>query len=219
MYHLEVSFRSKTKADNLLVLKDTYALVDVFGRQLYKPKAWKLKKSKCVALFSNKNSLRGHKLRHEIYKKRSIFEISFDFYGSIINRSFDSSVAIYNEYKYAIVVENELSRNYVSEKFFDAIKGKVFIFYFGDKESIVDLGFNTKSIIFFNSASDLITKINNFFSSNSIDPIELQEALNTNYEILINMRRKKVNNFIENLSTILHINNSYLKGVKNDWKK
>jgi len=221
LYDLEASYRSKSNAEDLIILKDCYAIVDIFGEKLDNIKNWSSKRNEFVALFSNKKTLEGHKIRHEIYKLRKRYNFEINFYGSIVNRPFSSSSFIYNDYKYAIVVENELLDNYVSEKFFDAVKAKAFIFYYGHKKSVVELGFDTSVIVFFNSAQDLIRKLKPVSTnlSNMNNKRNLDQILNKNYETLLSLRKNKVMKFVYNLSTLLHINKSYLKATKNDWKK
>lgn len=93
-------------------------------------------------IFSNKKSLPGHKLRHQLVNKILDSNLPIDIYGKgcITLKRKDprikgefSGVEPFDGYQFSIAIENTESIAYVSEKFVDCICMNVIPIYFGAK--------------------------------------------------------------------------------------
>lgn len=91
-------------------------------------KEWGVKKKKhnVSILLSEKKSLRGHQLRHEIVE---MFRNQIDIFG-LDHRV--KPIEAYGPYKYSIIIENECSIGYFTEKLIDCISVGTIPVYWGD---------------------------------------------------------------------------------------
>lgn len=81
----------------------------------------------CMIL-SDKKSMPGHKLRHEISER---FGDRIDCYGSGVGKSFSRKFDVLKDYRYCIVVESELRGFYFSEKLIDCLSVGTVPIYWG----------------------------------------------------------------------------------------
>lgn len=103
-----------------------------------------IEKSKNIShIYSNKTFLPGHKMRHEVARIfRSKYDI--DYYGRGCNPVQIKSDAL-RDYRFSIVIENNKSKNYFTEKILDCFACRTIPLYWGapnighffDKESII----------------------------------------------------------------------------------
>lgn len=114
----------------------------------------------CSMTFSNKTMISGHNFRHEIYKglteenKKKV-----DFFGSGAGNYTPEKIETLRDYMFSIVVENNKTDYYFTEKIFDCFAtGNVPIFWGCPK--IGDF-FDVKGILMFNSVDDLNAIIKN----------------------------------------------------------
>lgn len=98
-------------------------------------------------LLSNKTATRGHRLRHEIREK---FGGKVDIYGP--DKRVTPFEALAN-YRYSIIVENEKSRGWFTEKLIDCLSVGTIPIYWGAPD--IDKWFNPQGIIEFETLSDL----------------------------------------------------------------
>lgn len=106
------------------------------------------KSKKISILLSNKNTLRGHKLRHEIV----------DHYGAKFDGIFGldghvSPLDAYGPYRYSVVVENERADGYFTERLIDCMTVGTIPVYWGWR-GVTEL-FYPEGIIQFNRCMDL----------------------------------------------------------------
>jgi len=84
-------------------------------------------KTKDVCMIvSEKDTMPGHKLRHQIVES---FSNQIDFYGAGVGKPFDRKFDILKEYKFCVVVESEDTALYFTEKLFDPISVGCFPIY------------------------------------------------------------------------------------------
>jgi hypothetical protein len=120
-------------------------------------------------VFSEKNYLSGHNLRHQIHNEYKESKI-IDFYGKS-TMPFDYQGTPYSRYKYSIVIENVSKENYFTEKLIDCLLFKTIPIYFGDPE--IGRHFNPRGIIKLTNLSHLKEIIKDikdekFFISDSV---------------------------------------------------
>lgn len=88
-------------------------------------------KTKDVCMIvSEKNTMPGHKLRHEIVKQ---FEGKIDFYGAGVGKPFKHKFDVLKDYKYCVVVESENREDYFTEKLIDAMSVLCFPLIWGSQ--------------------------------------------------------------------------------------
>lgn len=86
-------------------------------------------KTRDIAMIvSDKQETSGHKLRHEIVKR---FPQGIDYYGPSFRPIGTNKRLAYQDYRYAIVVEAERSRNFFSEHLLDALAYGCIPIYWG----------------------------------------------------------------------------------------
>lgn len=129
-------------------------------------------KNKNVSMmFSWKNNLPGHTLRHSIYKN---FKNKIDFYGSGINGVNVKNINSLKDYKFSVIIENCKKNYYFSEKIIDCFLTGTVPIYWGCP-SIGDF-FDLNGIIPFNDENEL---------SKIIDRLDIN-LYNKMYKSLIN---------------------------------
>jgi len=103
-------------------------------------------KNKKLSVFCSNQSLGpGHRLRYRFVSKlKEHFQDDLDWYGNGVNQLSEKWNGI-SEYKYTIVLENQLKYNGVTEKIFDAFLGLAVPIYWGAPN--ISQYFNQKAII------------------------------------------------------------------------
>jgi hypothetical protein len=156
-------------------------------------------------VFSEKNYLPGHNLRHQIYKEFKESKI-IDFFGKS-SIPFDYQGTPYSRYKYSIVIENVFKENYFTEKLIDCLLFRTIPIYFGDPE--IGKYFNPQGIIKLRNLSNLNEIIKDirddkFFIPNSVileNQYKAAQFLSKEYNIektiRICLNLPKVNDFID----------------------
>jgi hypothetical protein len=159
-HKLEWLLSNYKKFDFILTYEDSLLRTDsrfvkyVVGGSFLKPtdKIVLANKDKFISMvFSKKNYLPGHNLRHQIYNEFRESKI-IDFFGNAI-MPFDYQGTPYSRYKYSIVIENVSKKNYFTEKLIDCLLFKTIPIYFGDPE--IGIHFNSRGIIKLTNLSDL----------------------------------------------------------------
>ena len=108
-------------------------------------------KSKNISMiYSDKQYLEGHKLRHEIANKVG----NIDLYGTGCNNAVVNKEDALVSYRYSIVVENGKARNYFTEKLVDSLLVGTIPIYWGCP-NIQDF-FDMEGIVVVNSLDDIV---------------------------------------------------------------
>jgi len=128
-------------------------------------------------IYSNKKFLEGHKFRHLISRElKDQFEI--DLYGSGCNNFIQKKSDGLKNYRFSIVVENNIEENYFTEKIIDCFATKTVPIYNG-APNISDY-FNEKSIIKFNNIEELKEIVENI---NEDSYNNMKEYIEENYKL------------------------------------
>lgn len=98
-------------------------------------------------IYSSKNTLDGHRLRHEIANK--IVHDDFDLFGAGANNPIDKKEEALIDYRFSVVIENTKRRNYFTEKLLDCFATGTIPVYYGC-DNILDY-FDTEGILTFES--------------------------------------------------------------------
>lgn len=93
-------------------------------------------------IYSSKNTLDGHRLRHEVADKAD-----FDLFGAGARNPIDKKEEALINYRFSVVIENTKRKNYFTEKLLDCFATGTIPVYYGC-ENISDY-FNTEGIITF----------------------------------------------------------------------
>lgn len=140
------------------------------------------KKSKiCSHIYSNKKQIQGHIMRHQIAEMIRKKELNVDLYGSGTGTYLRNKIDGLSSYMFSIIVENNCSPNYVTEKFYDCVATKTVPIYFGDPN--IASSFNEKGIIKFSNIDELENILRNL---NEQLYISMCEPIEENYSIVIN---------------------------------
>lgn len=124
------------------------------------PKDWRVyKKSKQTSIIvSGKRETSGHILRHEVVEK---FRDKIDVYGNAYNRV-EYKLTALQDYRYSIVIENENSDYWFTEKLIDCFATGTVPIYFGCPS--IHIFCNEKGIIKFKNITELNDILNSFVS-------------------------------------------------------
>ena len=155
--------------EDFLLRTDSRFVKYIVGGSFLKPtdKIVLIDKDKLISMvFSEKNYLPGHNLRHQIYNEFRESKI-IDFFGNS-TMPFDYQGIPYSRYKYSIVIENVSKVNYFTEKLIDCLLFKTIPIYFGDPE--IGRHFNPRGIIKLTNLSDLKDTIKNVTDENFFIP-------------------------------------------------
>ncbi len=119
----------------------------------------------------HKNYCPGHKLRHEIWNRQNEIIIKKKFFYShssngvqifpenlLMNHRLDKT-SMFEDSMFAIVIENNKSNNYFTEKLIDCIVSKTLPIYYGCPN--ISEFFDTNGMIIFDNADELINLVNN----------------------------------------------------------
>jgi hypothetical protein len=132
-------------------------------------------------IYSNKTSLSGHKLRHQIAKRYT----EPHFYGRGTQNPINTKEESLLNYRYSIVIENSYTENYFTEKLVDCLAVGTVPIYWGCPN--IGEYFNTNGIISFRSLEEL-DKILNDLSDDDylarIDAIEENLELCRQYNVI-----------------------------------
>jgi len=135
---------------------DTY-LLDKGENYLYYPhgRCWinkykgTKKENKTSIIASSKNSVEGHKLRHEVIRQ---FKGNMDVYGHGYNSIEDKEEALL-KYKFSVTIENCRQPGYWTEKIVDAFATKSIPIFWG--HNAVNDFFDPDGIIYFDNIEEL----------------------------------------------------------------
>jgi glycosyltransferase involved in cell wall biosynthesis len=120
----------------------------------------KYKKQKmCSHIYSNKKTLEGHKLRHEVGKYIKTNKLDVDMFGSGAGNFINLKSQGLREFYFSIIIENNKSPNYFTEKIIDCFVCKAIPIYYGAPN--IEEWFDKESIIVFNSMEELKQILNN----------------------------------------------------------
>ena len=117
-------------------------------------------------IYSDKQYLTGHKLRHEV--ARSIQGI--DLFGRGTPRPLLYKEDALVDYRYSIVIENAKTENYFTEKLVDALIVGTVPIYWGCPN--VEVFFNTKGIIVVNSLEEIQEVVGSLTENDYLNRIE-----------------------------------------------
>lgn len=131
----------------------------------------------CSHIFSNKKSLPGHRLRHEI---AAMLPNSFDMFGSGTGKWLEKKSDALRDYYFSTSIENSRSRGYFTEKIMDCFATRTVPIYWGD--DYVWEHFNKDGAIRFDTLEQLKDIIN---SINKEMYDEMLPAIEQNHEICI----------------------------------
>jgi len=160
----EISFANFYNLKNYYCPRELYAGNDFY---INLNPSRKYKKERLVSLiYSKRQHLEGHKLRHEIANR---FQSRIELFGSGIENSREKKGISYyypntnkvrkifslDRYMYQIVIENGKHPEYVSEKFFDCLKTRTIPIYWGGEKAVRTMGFDIEGIFFFDTIEDL----------------------------------------------------------------
>ena len=148
----EISFGNFCKLDQYHCCRDLYVANDFF-LDLDLSRDFSKEKTKDVSLiYSHNVHLPGHRLRHEIAENLTG---RFDLFGSGTNGGkFERKNSSHEPYRFHVVIENGRYPDYVSEKFFDAVKTLTIPIYWGGDPT--RLGFDPRGYYTFNTKEELI---------------------------------------------------------------
>ena len=124
----------------------------------------------CSHIFSNKTSLPGHRLRHEI---SAMLPETFDLFGSGTGKWLDRKSDALRDYYFSISVENSKSRGYFTEKIMDCFATRTVPIYWGD--DYIWQHFNPDGAITFENLEDLrgiIARINEGMYKDMLPAVE-----------------------------------------------
>lgn len=134
-----------------------------------------IEKTKNISMCcSNKAMCEGHAIRKQLADK---LKNKIDILGDYLGEARVSTKDIYSQYKYSIVLENEISEFYFTEKVLNAFANKCIPIYYGSP-TILKL-FNNDGIIFVNSVDEIPNIIDNLDINNYEKNID---AINENFE-------------------------------------
>lgn len=131
----------------------------------------------CSHIFSNKKSLPGHKLRHEI---AAMLPNSFDLFGSGTGKWLEKKSDALRNYCFSISVENSKSNGYFTEKIMDCFATRTVPIYWGDDH--VWEHFNQRGAIRFETLEQL-KDITNSINKEMYD--KMLPAIEQNYELCV----------------------------------
>lgn len=140
-----------------------------------------LKKTKNISMCcSNKSMCKSHLIRK---KAADTLKDKVDILGDYLNDRRATTKEIYAEYKYSVVLENEISDYYFTEKVLNAFSNKCIPIYYGSP-TILKL-FNKEGIIFVEKIEDIEEIIDKLDVADYEKHID---AVNENYEIVKNYK-------------------------------
>lgn len=157
-----------THDKELLTKYPTKTKFTVFGGTWINPKNYGLHpKSKNISMiYSGKQYLTGHKLRHEVAGKVS----GIDLFGRGTSRPLDFKEEALLDYRYSVVIENSKTGNYFTEKLIDCLVTGTVPIYWGCP-NIGDF-FNTEGIIVVDSLEDIQQAVGNLSENDYYSRIE-----------------------------------------------
>ncbi len=150
-FHAEVSFHNFLKLPRYTCCRSLYATSDNFVE--LDPNATYTDKPLLVSMiYSDKQTLKGHKLRYEVAQ---LFGDKMDLLGFGATGKFIEKDESLIPYMYQVVIENGMYPDYVSEKFFDCLKTMTVPIYWGGREGVEKMGFDPRGILFFTTHDEL----------------------------------------------------------------
>lgn len=117
----------------------------------------------CSIISSNKNSLPGHKLRHEVIKLVQTNKYDVDIMGSGYHFLDDKADGLIT-YRFSIVIENCSEKDYFTEKLIDCFETDVVPIYWGCPN--IDRYFDINGMILFDSLDELNKILNSLDEAN-----------------------------------------------------
>ncbi len=143
----------------------------------------------------HKNYCPGHKIRHEIWNRQAEIKIKKKFFYSqvndgmvlypdnlILNHRRDKTIMFENS-MFAIVIENNKSDNYFTEKLIECIVSKTLPIYYGCPN--ISEYFNSNGIIMFENTNELINIVNNLTPNDYYHRLTIIEE---NFNKWVNMK-------------------------------
>ncbi|NBW14288.1 MAG: hypothetical protein EBR82_40455 [Caulobacteraceae bacterium] len=103
-------------------------------------------------IFSHKQWNSFHRTRHSIYEKYKNSNL-IDFYGSGSNKSIEYKIEGLKNYRFSLVIENSIEKDYFTEKILDCLLTATIPIYCGTTN--ISRYFNTDGIIIFNTIEEL----------------------------------------------------------------
>jgi|TARA_Y100000034_G_scaffold136153_1_gene211121 hypothetical protein len=141
---------------------------------------WENKKDEVSFLTSNKAWAPGHKIRQAVFEYLKDKEEINNFSVRSIRTPprIDNKKEIFKNAKYSIIIENEVTPNWITEKLIDCFITKTIPIYWGAPN--VGEYFDDEGILPFSSLSDLERILNTLSSE---EYTELEEVIQKNYNI------------------------------------
>jgi hypothetical protein len=188
-FHAEISFNNFYDLDNYYCCRRLYVCHD--GWASFDPNRDYTDKTDLVSMvYSERSHLPGHKLRHEAASKHGGL---MDTYGSGTGKWLEDKKDSLASYQFQVVIENGKYPEYVSEKFFDCLKTNTVPIYYGGKEAVRKLGFDTDGVIFFDNIKELAEILSDKVSPSLYD--KLRPATERNRERLMELRTERKQEF------------------------
>jgi len=103
-------------------------------------------------VFADKDEFPGQAMRHDVASRHGN---TVDTYGSGVGEYLYDKAKALNDYMFHVAIESGRYPEYVSEKFFDCLKTNTIPIYWGGREAIEKMGFDTDGILFFEDVDDL----------------------------------------------------------------
>ena len=132
-------------------------------------KIYKNKEKNISFITSNKNMTYGHKFRNECVSFLENNNLNIDLYGIGYNE-IKGKIDALKEYKFSIVMENGIYKNYFTEKILDCFLTGTIPIYWGCP-NISDF-FNIQGIYTFNTPNELLNIVNKINSDNYYSKME-----------------------------------------------
>ena len=202
-FEAEISFGNFYDLNNYYCPRNLYSTNDFYME--FKPDKNYSNKNKLVSIIaSNKKSLPGHKLRHQIIDDDDLDIDEFgsgsegfvEKYWSKRQQSFiEPKRNSLNNYMFQVVVENGKYPEYVSEKFYDCIKAQTIPIYWGGEEAVRKMGFDLDGVLFFDDIEEL-DRIIDYISKDLYD--EMRPAIERNQQRLREIRNQCLSEFYLN---------------------
>jgi len=141
-------------------------------------KCWENKKDEVSFLTSNKSWAPGHEIRQAVFEYLKDKEEISNFSVRSIRTPprIDSKEVVFKNAKYSIIIENEATPNWITEKLIDCFITKTIPIYWGAPN--VGEYFDDEGILPFSSLSDLERILNTLSSE---EYTELEEIIEKNY--------------------------------------
>lgn len=144
-FHAEFSYGDFYGLDRFHSLRRLHATHDAWV-QPESPLPEEEKTELASIVYADKRRFRGRQLRHQVGDEH---EGVVDTYGSAVGDYLYEKRRALDPYMFHVAIESGRHPEYVTEKFFDPIKTGTVPIYWGGREAVEAMGFDTEGILFF----------------------------------------------------------------------